>query len=150
MLSYEVCDAIADSVIPVLAVAALLVPWVSRPFRPRVACLQNLLALGAVAIAYGEQAIDNAFHLWPRMGMDYSGHTALFAAVASSLWQQGIPWRWVSIIVGVAYAGLMLYQRYHTLADIVTTAAVVIPVLTAYWVAVRRAGNVIVPATPTG
>jgi hypothetical protein len=153
VLTYEALDQIADSVIPILAAIALALPWLNwfqskrqsatsthQPTRASGALVLTLATLGAAAIGYLEQSIDNALHLWPQMGLDYSGHTALFAAVASSLWQHGIRWRWASIAIGVAYAALMIYQRYHTLADILTTAAVMIPALWAYWMGVHRIG----------
>jgi hypothetical protein len=49
-------------------------------------------------------------------------------------WRVGI----AGVVIGLAYAVLMLYQRYHTLMDIVTTTAVVAPLCLGFWLVARR------------
>ena len=132
MLSYETLDAIADSVNPTLGVVSLLVPWL-RPESRKKAIALDVFTLVAVALAYAGQAIDSRLGAWPSAGLDFSTHTAIFIAIASSLWQQGKAWRFAAALLGLAYAALMVYQRYHTWLDIVSTAAAMLPPLALLW-----------------
>lgn len=138
MLSYETLDGIADSINPLLGILALALPWLRRRGMRLRALILNLLTIGAVAVAYAGQALDAGLRLWVQGGLDYSTHTAVFTAIASSLWQQGNAWRWVSALVGAGYAALMLWQRYHSLLDILTTAAGMVVALVAFWWVARR------------
>lgn len=139
MPSFETLDSIADSINPICGVVALLVPWMKRPTCVRSALTLNALAIVAVGIAYLLQALEGATHLWSRLGLDYSTHTAVFIAIASSIWQYGIPWRWSIAGIGFAYAILMRIQDYHSVLDIVSTGAVMVPFLILFW---WRAGRV--------
>lgn len=132
MLSYDALDAIADSVNPALGVVALLVPWMRRKGK-RYALALDALTLLAVAVAYTGQAIDSQLGLWSRAGLDFSTHIAVFIAIASSLWQQGRAWRFAAALLGLAYAALMLYQRYHSWLEITSTAAAMLVPLTLLW-----------------
>ena len=137
MLSYESLDAIADSVNPTIGLVALLVPWLRRQ-GPRYALAFNALTLVAVAMAYALQAIDAQIRLWPSLGLDYSTHTAVFVAIASSLWQHGRWLRIAAVALAVAYAALMLFQRYHSWLDIMSTTLVMLIPVFALWLAWAR------------
>ena len=133
MLSFETLDFLSDSVNPICGVVALVIPWVKRSRRFRSALIFNVLTILAVGLAYVLQALDGAAHLWSRLGLDYSTHTAVFIAIASSIWQHGRPWRWSIAAIGVAYALLMRMQNYHSVLDIASTAAVIAPLLIWFW-----------------
>lgn len=126
MPSHETLDAIADAYIPALLIIALgaaLWPVRQQQWRDGVCRVRDLL--GLLTIAYGLMALDNYLQLWPALQLDYSTHTAVALALCLYLHVYRSRWRlawWLSLF---CYALLMLYQRYHGLADIVTTAAVV-------------------------
>jgi hypothetical protein len=126
MLDYETLDAIADAYTPLLALAALallLRPLFARHWQVLGARMTRLAA-GAF-VAYGLMFLDSRLQLWPAMGMDYSTHTAAALALVMFLAAHAPTTRracWISL---AGYVLLMLYQRYHTVADIVTTAIVV-------------------------
>jgi hypothetical protein len=136
LLDYDTLDAIADTYIPSLAVlsVAACVPeaGINRlpGFAVRLATLTML-----VAVSIGLMLADQKFGWWPAFGLDYSTHTAL--ALSLVLWlatrwpRGGLVW-WTSLGL---YCALMLYQRYHTLSDIMTTAMVVAPLT---WLIVRQ------------
>lgn len=132
MLSYDVLDSLADAVNPVLGVLSLIVPW-SRKRTWRAALLINVLTLMAVGLAYALQGIDRSLGLWSAAGLDFSTHTAVFCGIASSLWHDGKSARVGVVALGVAYAVLMLIQRYHSLLDITTTAFVMTGTLWLMW-----------------
>jgi hypothetical protein len=138
MLSYETLDGIADSVNPTLGIISLAVPWLVRKRSARRALVISGATLVAVGIAYVMQAVDSATGIWPHAGMDFSTHTAVFVAIASSLWQHGAVWRWIVTCVGLAYATLMVMQRYHSWFDIISTGLALLPLLfLLWWIAAR-------------
>jgi hypothetical protein len=123
MLAYETLDAIADAVNPTLLIATLLLPAWPRPraavggFLRWYACVAGILI-----VVYGIMALDTQLGIWHSIGADYSTHTA-FALGLSLLWYAASRTAFAVIcLVLLAYIGLMLYQRYHTLMDMFTTA----------------------------
>jgi hypothetical protein len=138
MLNYQTLDAIADAVNPVMGVVALLFPWLRPSLRVQRALIMDLLTLAAVGLAYAVMAVDASVGLWGRLGLDYSTHAAVYIAIASALWQYGGVGRLLGSIVGVAYAALMLWQKYHAVLDIVATAAVMLSLLMLFWWLIGR------------
>ena len=126
-------DRIADLVNPVAAVVALGLPWLRRPASVERGGGMVVLTLAAIALAYVVRAVDEALRLWPRIGLDYSTHTAVFVAIASSVWQHGRAWRWPSAALGACYAALMVRQGYHSPLDIATTTAALLPATALLW-----------------
>lgn len=129
-MSYETLDRIADAYIPLLALAffASLVyrllrywPAVGRPALDLLYCAFLLLA------SYGLMFLDQAAGLWPYFGADFSTHTAValaFTFALSRQWQRRA-FRTTLGSMFTAYAALMMYQGYHTMLDIVSTALVI-------------------------
>jgi hypothetical protein len=124
-LDYATLDAIADAYIPALAVAFIGI-FVARTLTKQLAWRESIrvFLFGAILLssAYALMFADNYYHLWPRVNLDYSTHTAVALALAFAL---GVLWKrywWVWVITSMAYFLLMLYQRYHTPLDIATTA----------------------------
>jgi len=126
-LSYETLDAIADSVNPTLGVIALAWPWLRWREQWRIPAVNVIVTLLSVAIAYALSALDGATGWWPSWGLDFSTHTAVCVALVVSLCSIKRSWSGLWVGVFAAYAALMVYQRYHSVGDIVTTAAVVAP-----------------------
>lgn len=127
--SFETLDAIADSVNPVLGLVALTWPWLQWRGQWRLAALHVLVTLLSVAFAYAITALDRANGWWQSWGLDFSTHAAVCVALIVALCSINLSlagW-WVGVF-GV-YVALMLYQEYHGVADIVTTAAAIAPVV---------------------
>jgi len=137
MLSYEQLDAIADSVNPVLLGLTLVVPWTPW-FKAKLRPVRWIVAvLLALAIVYGMQFVDATLGWWPRWKLDYSTHSALAIALI-------VLWSFASLMglaVGLGvfglYAALMVYQQYHTWADILSTALVIGPLVWGVGAALR-------------
>lgn len=147
MLSYETLDAIADSVNPTLFVVSLLVignTLITK--RWRLAGMQVLSMLAGLIIAYGLMFADNRLKIWLAFGLDYSTHTAVAIVLVSFLTMHAkiLTALWVGVLL--AYFVLILYQKYHTLADIlVTTLVVIAPVVLAMWYLRSRAESADTP-----
>ena len=126
MPSFETLDAIADAYNPLLACISLLV-IAARLFRAQ--WKRTGLGVagfgGVAAVAYGLMFLDRYLNLWPALGLDYSTHTAtaLGLVILLSFEARKLVPLWVGSLA--CYVLLMLYQRYHTVTDIMTTAIVV-------------------------
>jgi hypothetical protein len=129
LLTYETLDAIADSVNPSLGLIALAVALHPLVRQQGKRAASNVAALlGGVAIAYAVMLIDNVAGIWPHLGLDYSTHTAVALALVSFLTfmsRGAVRFIWSGLFA--AYALLMLYQRYHTFLDILSTLVIVAP-----------------------
>ena len=126
MLSYETLDSIADAYIPLLgavAIAFIAVALIRKEWQ--LAVRRFLSLLSGLVIAYGFMFIDKALQIWSRFGMDYSTHTAVALVLVTLLvfCSRRFSPLWLASLI--AYALLMLYQQYHTVADITSTATVV-------------------------
>ncbi len=127
MFSYATLDTIADAYIPLLGglslgfVAAPLIRGAWRLARGRLA-----MVFSGLVCAYGLLLIDNQFGTWASFGMDFSTHSAVALVLIMFLMFCATRLSLLWLISLAAYALLMLYQGYHTLADIVTTSLVVV------------------------
>lgn len=124
-MDHQLLDAIADAINPSLLVLALIAPWVQTRRPPWIFWWCTFLSL---VVVYVIQFADHQLMLWPRLGLDYSTHTAFAVAVIVSLGAFDKRWFVVLLPVLVVYAGLMMYLGYHSLADILTAALVIGPV----------------------
>lgn len=127
-MSYDTLDTIADAYTPLLLILFLIglgvklyLCWPN--YRESVLHFGFLFLL--LIVSYGLMFIDNSFGLWPAFGSDYSTHTAVALSLVFALCV--LTPRHTKWIAGsmFAYAALMVYQRYHSVVDIVSTAAVI-------------------------
>lgn len=134
MPSYETLDAIADSYNPLLFVGYIIFSVLYWRGGDRLAALRGF---AGIVVAYAFMFMDNAWRLWPSVGLDYSTHSAVaLALVAFHIHKR--PWNSpaaISFSVSlILYYALVVYQEYHSVMDIVTTAAVIGPVVAlVYW-----------------
>lgn len=123
MISDNALSILADLYNPALCIGILLVMFRLRRWRSigRATALLGLYWLGA----FGISLLDYLFPLWSRIGWDYSTHTAFAAACVWFLWryrQQAALW----ILSLLVYFWLMRHLRYHTIADMASTLAVML------------------------
>jgi hypothetical protein len=144
VLSYETLDAIADSYNPaLLAISLAAIPIGRREGRWRRIGVR-VAALGVVALlVYGLMFLDRRLDIWGAFGLDYSTHTALSLGLVIFLSFNARKLTVVWVGSFACYVLLMLYQRYHTIADIVTTGLVVgVPAALTMAYLTRRAASV--------
>jgi len=132
MPDYATLDSIADSYNPLLLALSLIFIGAAY-FKGRLKTGNwRLIGLAAVVtVAYGLMFADKRYGIWSNFGLDYSTHsaTSLGMVVFMSYFTDRRP---VRIGLGasfILYALLMLYQRYHSLLDILTTGSVVVLLL---------------------
>lgn len=136
-MDYETLDKIADSYIPFLAIVyfvGLGVRVVKRPSERRYLIKVLVFFAGLLLVSYGAMFLDNAIHIWPAFGLDYSTHTAVSLTLIMSICVLARRFWKVCISSFVVYVLLMLYQKYHTFSDIVST---VVPIAFAALLLVR-------------
>ncbi|MDM8522244.1 hypothetical protein QUF80_02640 [Desulfococcaceae bacterium HSG8] len=123
-------DFIADLYIPLLAlisVFSLVYVWRSKGFSKMLK--PAALIVVSVGCVYIVMYADVYFKIWPSLGLDYSTHTALALVFVIYLALNGTKLLIFAIVSMLMYACLMVYQAYHSAADIVTTASVIAPVV---------------------
>jgi hypothetical protein len=138
-VTYEQWDAIADSINPLMAAATLVIPLLLRSSHARGRIGFYVATAGSMALMYLLAWVEGLFQIWSRMGLDFSGHSAFAIVLVVSVFVWHRIAGAVFAAVFVAYAVLMLFQRYHAVADILTTIVVIGP-LTAlvHWLFFRR------------
>src|SRR5262245_18779693 len=121
MFSYEVLDAIADKINPALLGVSLILPWMPG-VKPRVPPGRWLAMIASAAsVVDGLQYLDKTCDIWSRWHDDYSTHSAAAIALVT-LWSfASMAWFGAGLIIYVSYAALMVYQRYHSWHDILST-----------------------------
>jgi hypothetical protein len=127
LVTYQQLDAIADGVNPALAILALVLPFLVRPSQ-QYGHLAFLLSTGiSMAVMYAIGWVDRVAGLWATFRLDYSQHTAFAAVLVFSFfaWNRRLGVALAIVLIG--YVALMLYQEYHTIADMLTTVLVIVP-----------------------
>ena len=126
-MDYETLDTIADAYTPLLAVSALLaIIFIPSAKRFTDMVLRFLFLLLLLIMAYGLMFLDQWLDLWPALGWDYSTHTAVAFVLVIFLSIMLPKLMAVFNASLVVYFALMLYQQYHTVADIISTVIVVL------------------------
>lgn len=126
MLGYETLDKIADSCIPLLAVVFLIsvvIRLIVIPNDRKRTGKVFLYGLLLLIVSYALMFLDRSFKLWPAIGLDYSTHTAVSLSLVIPLCLLFKKYRALFIIIQIAYMALMLYQGYHSVTDVLVTAA---------------------------
>lgn len=125
---YETLDTIADAYTPLLLILFLIglgVKLYRRWPNYREVVLHFGFLLGLLIVSYGFMFIDKALGWWPAFGSDYSTHTAVALSLVFALCI--LAPHFAKSIAGsmLAYAALMVYQQYHSVLDIISTAFVI-------------------------
>jgi hypothetical protein len=133
-------DLFSHTINPLLGLLALLLP-LSKNQR---AYIQKARYYGAlvvvVLLAYAWMYFERKYQWWEHVwGVTFSTHTAVHVAILSCLWQIGRRWRVAAVLIGVAYALLMVYRHFHAPSDIALTTAAMLPeVILVWWLARPR------------
>lgn len=146
MTNYEVLDLVADSynrVLGLLWLATMAIAMWQRAWRCTL--YRAIFGTALVSVARLLEIADWYSGAFPGAGLDYSSHTAIALGMVVYLavvWKQHWIWWWTSM---ACYLGLVLYQRYHTLDDVIVTAIVSAPLIAAFAWAFRK--RVVLPGT---
>ena len=143
-------DLLSHAINPILGLIAIALPFLKR-YRERISPHRYYPALMlAVALAYAWMHFEREYRWWEDLwGVTFSTHTAVHVAILSALWQLSIRWRLASVLIGTAYACLMVLRHYHAPADIALTAVALLPELIAIWWIAQARREDSRPSAPT-
>jgi hypothetical protein len=127
VLSHETLGIIADGVNPFLGLLALMLPYAKWRGRRGLAARHIAITLMMVALTYSVRAALGLEALWAQWGMDFSTHGAICIVLSVALASLSWPRAWIWGLAFMSYDCLMVYQGYHTWADIGTTTVVMLP-----------------------
>jgi len=125
--AYAMWDHVADATNPLLGVAlviGLILLWRSDKIRARGIFLMTVLS---VVLIYIIRTVEAHYDVWAHWGMNFSTHAAMNIALGLGL---ALVWPrrwWVFGLIFIAYCWLMMIMQYHTLADILTTSVLILP-----------------------
>ena len=122
MTIHSVVAAIANSFNPLLAILALVVPFVRKPRTLRSTIAYYLSAGIAIGLVYLVRAIDDRYQLWASRGLDYSTHSAFAASLAASIGTFHRRWAVPLVLATIFYFALEIFMRYHGIIDILSSA----------------------------
>jgi hypothetical protein len=95
--------------------------------------------ISIVLIQVIHQVAEVHYNVWGHWGMNFSTHAAMtivFCVPLALLWKR--LW-WLFLLIFIAYDVLMILLAFHSLADIVTTTIVILPIcLLCHFAAQRR------------
>jgi len=123
---FRVLDGLADATNIILLVWLLAVLVIGTK-RQRLNRKNWLAVLLAIASVYLVKTIDSKLHIWERMSLNYSTHSALAAVVVLSICFLDRTQRALAISVLVAYEVLQILLGFHSPLDIGSTLFVILP-----------------------
>ena len=134
MTSYQFWDTIADAYTPLLFLAYIVFSIIYFRDGDRSAWLKGL---AGIVLAYAIMFLDKITQLWSSLSLDYSTHSAVALVLIMFLVHKR-PMKslsWIALVLSlVAYYCLEVYMAYHSVADIVSTVIVLMPlVVVIYW-----------------
>lgn len=149
MPDYDTLDNIADAFIPIIfGISLIILVYTLFGGHRKLFYHQAILLLAGAIVAYGLMAIDAQFEFWPTLGLDYSTHTAVALVLTVFLCATLQKKLSLLLVLFLSYLLLMLYQKYHSFADIITTI-VVVSLVYSPWVIhyIKRLPSIATPAS---
>ncbi|OBU16917.1 hypothetical protein AYY19_14815 [Photobacterium aquimaris] len=129
-MTFEQWAVIADLYTPIIVIVCVICMLLAGRQH---GLKDGLLQLGGVVLSavfiYAIMFIDNVIGIWPAFDLDYSTHTAIGLVFIGYFMVYRPKLSVLMILSMIGYAALMMHQKYHTLADIMTTTICVMPVI---------------------
>ncbi|WP_019613114.1 hypothetical protein [Psychromonas ossibalaenae] len=116
----------ADLYTPLLVLAYLYYWKKETQVKRRLRIIVLLLSL---TLVYGLMLLDNSLKIWPALAMDYSTHSALALVFVIDISMKNKKMLLFAPLSLFIYFYLMWFLDYHSVADMLTTSMVLLPVL---------------------
>ncbi len=100
--------------------------WQKESRQTRRLQIKTLL-LSAIAV-YALMLLDSCLNIWPSLGMDYSTHSAIALLFVVDLSLKNRILLLFAPLSLCAYFYLMWFLNYHSVADMLTTSLLLLPV----------------------
>lgn len=126
--TYYILDKIADSFIPTLLIviiASFLTLYLKK--KSEYANKRLISFVITIVFVYTIMLIDQKYSIFPALNLDYSTHAALSFTCVTFLILSYRKIVLIWVLLWCTYLILMIYQKYHSLTDIVVTTLLVAP-----------------------
>jgi len=129
MTLYDKLDVIADSYIPIIFLYSIYKIIVYTIKSKSEGAIKLIQLTTLISVVYIVQSIDNKYQIWLSYTHDYSTHTAFSLAIVYFYIYSDLKSKLIITASFLCYLLLMLYQKYHTITDILTTIAILSPAM---------------------
>ena len=121
----ELVAKLADAYNPLLLCIAIVIALYFLVSRKE---FYGLRLVASAIVVYGLMFLDNLSGVWPSVGLDYSTHTATSLAMCVFIATAFLGWTIAILLFAslLVYAQAMVMLGYHSWADILSTAGVVL------------------------
>lgn len=124
---FQILHTVANSV-NILLIVWLLAVLIIGTKQKVLGARSWLAALSTVALVYIAKTVDGRLGIWKSLEWDYSTHSALAAALVISICVFSRSYRVFALAVFIAYELLIVLLGFHSIADILSTLLLIIPV----------------------
>lgn len=121
----------ADLYTPIAIIYSIMLlrkVYLSAQFLPTITSIFQ-----SIVIVYTVMFADESLSIWPRIGLDYSTHTAIALVFVIHHCFSQAKYKMYSILLFILYLILMKGMGYHSVLDMLTTSIVITPILIVLW-----------------
>lgn len=117
---------LADAYMPAIALLLAYCLYLTYKESKRFFKGQLFLLTILLFVVYGFMFLDNIYKVWPKMGLDYSTHSALFFALSLCVYTIKSTFKYILGALLFSYFWMLIYLEYHTFLDILSTISVIL------------------------
>ena len=143
-MSQEILGIVADIYIPlILLLIALELIFDDKSLAVIKKSLKSrlLLLIFMLCSAFGFMAIDNTIKLWPKLGLDYSTHSAVALVLVLFLYLLKPKFCIYYIVSLLLYFWLMVLLEYHSVLDVFSTVLIILPLNLSLFIFAKKMSN---------
>lgn len=143
-MSQEILGIVADIYIPLIFLLIALelifddksLAVIKKSLKSRL-----LLLIFMLCSAFGFMAIDNTIKLWPKLGLDYSTHSAVALVLVLFLYLLKPKFCIYYIVSLLLYFWLMVLLEYHSVLDVFSTVLIILPLNLSLFIFAKKMSN---------
>ena len=143
-MSQEILGIVADIYIPLIFLLIALelifddksLAVIKKSLKSRL-----LLLIFMLCSAFGFMAIDNTIKLWPKLGLDYSTHSAVALVLVLFLYLLKPKFCIYYIASLLLYFWLMVLLEYHSVLDVFSTVLIILPLNLSLFIFAKKMSN---------
>ena len=143
-MSQEILGIVADIYIPLiflLIALELIFDDKSLAVIKKSLKFRLLLLIFMLCSAFGFMAIDNTIKLWPKLGLDYSTHSAVALVLVLFLYLLKPKFCIYYIVSLLLYFWLMVLLEYHSVLDVFSTVLIILPLNLSLFIFAKKMSN---------
>ncbi len=102
-----------------------------------------LLLIFMLCSAFGFMAIDSTIKLWPKLGLDYSTHSAVALVLVLFLYLLKPKFCIYYIASLLLYFWLMVLLQYHSVLDVFSTVLIILPLNLGIFICTKNVNKIV-------